>query len=531
MKQTPKNKITLIAILLMVMVFALATIIGCSGGGGGSDDGGSDDVVDGNATVTGIVYDQSGLPLSGATVSWQSGSDSLNKRSGSTTTDSNGEFTFYDVSQGNVILTAIKGNYACQQEIYVTSSSTTTAILNVDPVGQITGSVINANTQEAIYEATVQLTKNDNTTINESTDPSGSYSFSYVPEGTHSLTVTKSLYQSSTASVSVTSGETSYKYFSLYPTNSTSSPTITPSSSPTITPTYSPTTSPTASPTTSPAPAFTGKVYALIIGIDDYPGFYNDLYYCESDAQAAKTAFQSSSMWSGATIYFITNQQATESNILNTITGIKGSASSDDLFVMTYSGHGTNTDGRAALCVWNDSVNDWAYINDSELAAAIQGMPCPSALFIDACYSGGLIGKNLTKESNGVKKTARVYTGAPGYDRNFTGTFNPGNSKNIETISNLVCVTASSGTEYSWESYDLEHGVFSYYYTEALGSTSSVGPADLNGNGSVSAEEVYAYAYPKVVGLVSSWSSQYTQTPQMVDNYSSSTSGELSVKQ
>lgn len=520
MKQTSKSKISLIAILLMVMVFTLAAIIGCGGGGGGSDDGGSGNVVDENATITGTVYDQSGLPLSGATVSWQLSSDSLKTRGDSTTTDSNGEFTFYNISQGNVLLTATKGNYACQQEVYVASGSTTTAILNVNPVGQISGTVINAETQEAINGATVQLTKNDNTTVSVSTDSSGYYSFSYVPQGTHSLSVTKFLFQLSTATVSVTAGETSYKYFSLYPTSTpTSSPTTTPTSSPTITPTV------------SPAPAFTGKVHAIIIGIDDYPGFDNDLLYCEADAQSARTAFQSSGMWSGATIYYITNRQATEGNILSTINTIKNSAASDDLFVMTYSGHGTNTDGRSALCVWNDSVNDWAYINDSELATAIQGMPCASALFIDACFSGGLIGKNLTGVSDGTTKTARVFTGAPGYNQYFKETFNPKTAKNVETLSNLVCITASSGSEYSWESYDLEHGVFSYYYTQALGSTSAAGPADTNGNGSVSAEEVYAYAYPRVVETVSGWSSQYTQTPQMADNYNSSTNGELSVKQ
>ena len=515
MKHTAKSKMTFIAILLMAMVFALASIIGCSGGGGSSNDGSSDEV-DGTANISGTVYDAQGLPLSEATVSWEATGDSLNKRSGSTTTDSNGAFNFSNVSQGNIILTAIKGEYACQQEVYAASESTTMAILNVNPVGHITGTVINSSTSEAVYGATVQLIKNDNTTVTESTDSTGSYTFAYVPEGTHSLSVSKTLYQPSAASVYVTAGETTYKYFSLTPTTTT-----TPS------PTTSPTVTPTSSPTVSPTPTFTGKVHAIIIGIDDYPGFNNDLYYCESDAQSAKTAFSGSSMWSGATIYYITNQQATESNILNTISTIKSSASSDDLFVMTYSGHGTNTDGRAALCVWNDSLNDWAYINDSELATAINGMPCPSALFIDACYSGGLIGKNLTAVSKGTTKTARIYTGAPGYDQNFKGSFNPKTSKNVENISNLVCVTAASGSEYSWESYDLEHGVFSYYYTEALGSSSSAGPADINGNSSVSAEEVYTYAYPKVVETVAAWSTQYTQTPQIEDN----NSGELSVKQ
>ncbi len=501
MKQNSKIKVMFTAILLLTMVLTFSVMIGCSGGGG--DGGGGGDIVDGNATIMGTVYDDQGLPLSGATVSWQLSSYLANKRSGSTTTNTNGEFTLYNVSAGNILLTAVKGSLACQQELYVESESTTTTILDVNPTGQISGTVTDANNAQAISGATVQLTKSDSTTVNQSTDYSGNYTFSYVPEGTHSLSVTKSLYYTSTTSVSVTAGQTAYKNFSLYPTSG-----------------------PTPSPTVTPTPVFTGKVHALIIGVNDYPGDYNDLNYCVADAQDARNAFQSSNMWSDATIYYITDQQATESNILNTISTIKSNAASDDLFVMTFSGHGTNSDGRAAICMWSDDLTDWGYINDQELATAIQGMPCTTAIFIDSCYSGGIIGKNLTNVKNGITKTARVYTGAQGYNPSFKGTFNPKSAKNVETLPNLVCVTASSGSEVSWEMSSIGNGVFTYYYTEGLGFSSTAGPADTNGNGSVSAEELYYYSYPKVGDMTDG-----DQNPQMVDNYSTSSEDELSVKQ
>ena len=501
MKQNPRIKATFIAIFLLTMVFALSAIIGC--GGGGSDGGGGGEVIDGNATVTGTVYDDQGLPLSGATVSWQLSGYLANKRSGSTTTNTNGEFALYNVSAGNILLTAVKGSLACQQEIYVESNSSTTAILDVNPAGQISGTVTDVNTQQAVSGAVVQLTKNDSTTISQSTDYTGGYSFSYVPEGTHSLSVTKSLYHTSTTSVSVTAGQTAYMDFSLYPSSG-----------------------PTPSPTVTPGTDFTGKVHALIIGVNDYPGDYNDLNYCVADAQDARSAFQSSNMWSDASIYYITDQQATESNIINTINNIKSSAASDDLFVMTFSGHGSNSDGRAAICVWNDDLTDWGYINDQELATAIQGMPCASAIFIDSCYSGGIIGKNLTSVKGGITKTARVYTGAPGYNPNFKGTFAPKTAKNVETLPNLVCLTASRGSEVSWEMSSIGNGVFTYYYTEGLGSSSTAGPADTDGNNSVSAEELYNYSYPKVGDMTNG-----DQNPQMVDNYSTSTGDELPVKQ
>jgi len=483
------------------MVLSLASMMGCSGGG--SDGGGGGDIIDDNATITGTVLDNQGQPLSGATVSWELSNSLSKSRGGSTIADINGDFTLYNVSAGNIILTAVKGNLSCQQELYVEANDTTTTILEASPTGGISGTVTDANNAQVLSGATVQLTKNDSTTVSQLTDYSGNYAFNYVPEGTHSLSVTKSLYYTATTTVSVTAGQTAYKNFSLYPTSG-----------------------PTPSPTITPTPVFTGKVHALIIGINDYPGDYNDLNYCVADAQDARSAFQSSNMWSDASIYFITDNQATESNIINTINTIKSSAASDDLFVMTFSGHGSNSDGRAAICVWSDDLTDWGYINDSELATAIQGMPCASAIFIDSCYSGGLIGKNLSSVKDGITRTARVYAGAPGYNPNFKGTFNPKTAKNVETLPNLVCTTASSGSEVSWEMSSIENGVFTYYFTEGLGFTSSAGPADTNGNGSVSAEELYNYSYPKVQDMTDG-----DQNPQTVDNYSSSTGDELSVKQ
>ena len=488
-----QNKKLSMAAFLVVLVFSLAVMIGC---GGGDSGGGGGDTPSGDATITGTVYDNQGYPLEGATVSWQLSSlDKADSQKNSTTTDINGEFVLNNVSAGNITLTATKGDLACQQDLYVESGGTTVTDLDTYYSGQISGSVTDSDTQAVIASATVLLTKNDSTTVTKTTDYTGNYTFSYVPAGSHTLTISKTGYYDSTSSVTVTAGQTSTVNTALYPG-----------------------TGPSPSPTTTPV--FNGKVHALIIGVNDYPGDWNDLEYCVADANDFRSSFQNSSMWNDATIYYITNSEATESNILNTIATIKANASSEDRFVMTFSGHGTNTEGRAAMCVWTDDLTDWGYIDDAELASAISGMPCPSALFIDCCYSGGLIGKKLTKTVNGTVKTARVYTGAPGYNPDFKGTFNP---RNVETLSNLVAVTASAGSEVSWESSSLGNGVFSYYCVEGLGSSSSVGPADTDGNNSISAEEVYDYSYSRVLSYTSN-----DQTPQMVDNYSSSA---LSVKQ
>ncbi|MCD4786021.1 MAG: caspase family protein [Candidatus Eremiobacteraeota bacterium] len=236
--------------------------------------------------------------------------------------------------------------------------------------------------------------------------------------------------------------------------------------------------------------------------------------------------FESSTLWSGSSITLLTNSDATETAIGNAITYVKNNATSDDLFVFTFSGHGTNSVGNAALVTWDDS-GGFAYLDDSDLETLISGMPCPTAIYLDSCYSGGMIGKKLQKKINGDVLTGKVYTNAPGYDPNFKGGFLLG-KKSVEALNNLVAISASSGTELSWESSSLQHGVFTYYVMQGLGTGSTLGPAEVDSSGNISAEETHCYAED----LVQTYSG-YDQNPQMTDNYPTilSNTTDLVVKQ
>ena len=499
MKPVSQKRMLAVSILLMVLAFSLAAFIGCGGGsGGGGDDGGG--VTPTGSTVTGIIYDNNGLPLDNATVSWSM--KGKNTRENSTTTNIRGEFVFYNVTPGVILLTAVKGSLYNKEELLVEESSTVETTINLVPCGQISGLVYNEYTTHFIADTTITLTQNGSTVATQQTDLNGKYYITNVPAGEYIIDASKTGYYSSSSVVTVQADNTKYFEFHLFPITG---------------PTPSP------SPSGSPAPPFNGKVYAVIIGINDYPS--SDLNYCVSDAQSMKSSFQNSAMWSNASITYLTDRSATKGAIQSAIQTIKNSATSEDRFILTFSGHGTNDVGRAAICVWDDTVTDWEYISDEDMSEWFQGMPCPTAMFIDSCYSGGLIGKSLTKVVNGEKRTARVYTGAPGYNPNFTGTFSIKSAKNVEDLTNIVGATASSGSELSWETSSLGHGVFTYYMVQGLGSSSSVGPADTGANNSISAEEASEYASPRVVEYL-----QGEQNPQLLDNYSAVSTG-LSVKQ
>ncbi len=499
MKPISQNRILVLSVFFAVLALSLAVIIGCGGGsGGGGDDGGT--VTPTGSVVTGIIYDTNGNILSNATVSWNlKGKEA---KENSTVSNLRGEFTFYNVTPGVILITAMKGSLYNQQELLVEENTTVETTIELVPCGQISGLVYDQYTTHFIVDTTITLTQNGTTIATQQTDLNGKYYINNLPAGEYIISASKTGYYGSSSVVTVEIDNTKYFEFHLFPITG---PT------------------PTPSPTGSPAPPFNGKVHAVIIGINDYPS--SDLHYCVADATSMKSSFQNSSMWTNSSITFLTNRTATKGAIKNAVQAIKNSATSEDRFVFTFSGHGTNGVGRAAICVWNDTADDWEYISDEDLAEWLQGMPCPTALFIDSCYSGGLIGKSLTKVVNGEKRTARVFTGAPNYNPDFTGTFNLKSVKNVEDLTNIVGVTASSGSEVSWEISSLEHGVFTYYVIQGLGSSSSVGPAETSGNNSISAEEVYEYISPRVVEYM-----QGEQNPQMLDNYSAVSTG-LSVKQ
>ncbi|MCE1246180.1 MAG: carboxypeptidase regulatory-like domain-containing protein [Firmicutes bacterium] len=492
-------------IIVMAVMLSLGVMIGC-GSSSDSGGGGGDTPDPGTGNIYGTVYDSSGLPVSGAKIVYEQYGQYASAGKGSTVySDSNGEFTFYNVPViefGNVLLTATYGNTASTEVVQVTDGGSTTATLSTQPSGTLSGEVYDASNSSALEGALVDAVQDSNVTLSYYTGSNGSYTFAGLYEGNHTVNVTLSGYNQTSCTVTITEGGYLTKDI---PMVAEGSPT--------------PTSTSTTSPTPSPTSTFSGKVHALFVGICDYPGSGSDLDYPVADVNGMKANLTSSAMWKNAEIITLTDSNATKSAIANAISTLKSNAASNDLFFFYFSGHGSNSSGVASIVVWENS--DFGYIDESELNGYVSGMPCASAFYFDSCHSGGFVGKALTKVVNGKKMKAKVYTGAPGYDPNFKGTFNP--TKGLNVLTNLVGVSASTLAELSWESSSIGHGVFTYYVMEGLGTGATAGPADKDGSGVVSAEESYAYCSPKVV----TWSSG-EQNPQMCDNY---TSGSLPVKQ
>jgi thermitase len=157
-------------------------------------------------SITGSVTDaEDGSPIVGTAVT---------DGARTATTDASGEYTIADVPSGSYEVTASKEGYQTSSStVDVLPGTTAVAEFSLNEIiipGSITGSVTDAEDGSPIVGATV----NDGTRT-AITDASGKYTLIDVPPGSYEVTASKEGYESTTSSVTVTSGETSEMNFAL----------------------------------------------------------------------------------------------------------------------------------------------------------------------------------------------------------------------------------------------------------------------------------------------------------------------------
>lgn len=262
--------------------------------------------------------------------------------------------------------------------------------------------------------------------------------------------------------------------------------------------------------------ASAGKTYAVMVGISDYQNI-NDLNYCDDDVVDVKAALSGSDMWKDAEVKTLIDKQATKEGIKGAVQEYAGKLEPEDTFLFFYSGHGTNNNGKAFLCPHDTGWWGGNLLGETELKAMLSAVakdpekPPKVAVMIDSCFSGGMVdeGKDLSP------KFARLRVS----DKNFKA----GMTKELSSLKNSVVLTASAADELSYETKELENGLFAYFIAEGLGDTEKSCPADENKDGKVSVEEAYRYAQPKVINFEKLKDRQH---PKISDKFE----GELDIK-
>ena len=212
-----------------------------------------------------------------------------------------------------------------------------------------------------------------------------------------------------------------------------------------------------------------GAKYAVCVGINLYD-YQNDLTYCVNDASECRTNLQGE----GYSVTYLTNSQATKTNILGALDDMGADESSGDYTAFTYSGHGGTSSGIYFICP-KECYYISDMITDDEMADIMDYYDSTHQLtFFDSCNSGGL--------SLG--------------------------------LSGRLHIMAAASNQYSWDGQpDIANGVWTYYFWED--------GYRYGGAGSLALETVFNYAKPLASAYVSS-NYGYTMTPQISDGYSGS---------
>jgi len=130
---------------------------------------------------------------------------------------------------------------------------------------------------------------------------------------------------------------------------------------------------------------------AVCVGINNYPGIFNDLKGCVNDAKDWSTLFQAL----GFETSLILDAQATKANVKAALRGLIEATNAGDVAVFTYSGHGTQVSDKNSD--EGDPYDEAVYLYDGtviddDLRAILNGIHPQATLVIisDSCFSGSV---------------------------------------------------------------------------------------------------------------------------------------------
>jgi len=242
---------------------------------------------------------------------------------------------------------------------------------------------------------------------------------------------------------------------------------------------------------------------AICVGINDYPGDDYDLYGCVNDA-FAWSLLLSKDYGFDRTIELL-DFNATKSKILNNLSKNLEELGEEDVFVFTYSGHGTqvkDTSGDEedlydeALYVYDD------IILDDELREIFSKAKCTLVVIIDSCFSGTATRAPL------LVNTRLKYVG------NFPTAKSKKSFLSEEDMVEIL-ISGANDKEYAYDAYiDGDYfGAFSYYALKSI-------RADL--------DATYIDFYNTLRGYLPS--KTYPQTPQLEGKEENKSRGLFSAK-
>ena len=135
------------------------------------------------------------------------------------------------------------------------------------------------------------------------------------------------------------------------------------------------------------------RVFAVMVGISDYPGSENDLPFTAEDARKMQQTLAREGVLATDSVVLL-DSQATRAGVRAAFQRVAAAAGPDDLFLFFYSGHGGQERGTVSA-IEPDGKDETIYLYDGELkddemARMFEQVHARTALLaLDSCFSGG----------------------------------------------------------------------------------------------------------------------------------------------
>lgn len=225
-----------------------------------------------------------------------------------------------------------------------------------------------------------------------------------------------------------------------------------------------------------------GQFYGIFVGINHYLSYEIDnLASAVRDAQALHALFTDNL---GGTTALLADDQATTARLRGSLIDLQHTTTEDDVVVITFSGHGSDTHELVTFDTDLDDLPGTA-LPLSELTDLVSSIPARHLLIVlDCCFSGGAGAKVLRAPrrprggAGGPLSTAALLDRIAGTGR--------------------VIVTASSAEQEAWEDPRLGHGYLTHFLIQGF-----LGPGEIAKQGRIDLHDLLKYITDNVRSTVS----------------------------
>lgn len=137
-----------------------------------------------------------------------------------------------------------------------------------------------------------------------------------------------------------------------------------------------------------------GRVYGIFVGITNYPDPDDNLPYCADDARKLAQALRTAGISVATDQRVLIDRDATRANFRRAIADIGSRVGPNDLFIVFFSGHGSQTEDRANSTERDRREESLLFhdgeLQDDEMGRLLGGIRSRMAILaIDACFAGG----------------------------------------------------------------------------------------------------------------------------------------------